>query len=58
MMSEQGQAVTYRKEQFLTADRFTRLEKDVLAGLLEQDNMYTMEQAQHLLDQFMNKEAN
>ncbi|MFD1885894.1 hypothetical protein [Paenibacillus wenxiniae] len=57
-MSEPEQAVAYRKEQFLTADRFTRLEKDVLAGLLQSDNMYTMEQAQHLLDQFMNKEAN
>ncbi len=57
-MGESTQAVVYRKEQFLKAEQFTRLEKDVLTGLLQADEMYTIEQAQQLLSQFMNKEAN
>lgn len=57
-MAEHSQITNYRKEQFIEAEQFTRLEKDVLAGLLDQKQTYTMEQAQHLLHQFMNEEAN
>ncbi|MFD1991560.1 hypothetical protein ACFSGI_16455 [Paenibacillus nicotianae] len=51
------ETTTYRKEQFMQASQFTRLEKDVLAGLLEEDSAYTMEQAKEQLNQFMNEEA-
>lgn len=51
------ETTTYRKEQFMQASQFTRLEKDVLAGLLEDESTYTMEQAKEQLNQFMNEEA-
>jgi len=51
------EATGYQKKQYLQAERFTRIEKDVLDALMEDGQSYTFEQAETLLAQFMNKEA-
>ncbi|MFB5674270.1 hypothetical protein ACE3NQ_00745 [Paenibacillus terreus] len=54
----EGSAQTqYTKGQFVTSNRFSTLEKDVLAGLMQEDKTYTLEQANKMLAQFLTKEA-
>jgi hypothetical protein len=56
-MSKKGQemkkgAVTFPKRQFLKAANFTRVERDVLAAILEDDKQYTLDEVQKLLKDF------
>jgi len=45
-------AVTFTKQQFLKAANFSRVERDVLAVILEDDKLYTLDQVQKLLGYF------
>jgi len=45
-------AVTFPKRQFLKAVNFTRVERDVLAAILEDDKQYTLDEVQKLLKDF------
>lgn len=45
-------AVTFTKQQFLKAANFSRVERDVLAVILEDDKLYTLDQVQKLLGDF------
>lgn len=49
-------APTYTKQQFLSAQRFSD-RKDILNALLVDDQLYTMEQVETLLADFMKKEV-
>ncbi|MFB5267086.1 hypothetical protein ACE41H_09845 [Paenibacillus enshidis] len=49
--------IQYTKGQFVSSNRFSALEKDVLAGLMQDDKSYTLEQANKMLAQFLTKEA-
>ncbi|OPG94204.1 hypothetical protein B2I21_33625 [Chryseobacterium mucoviscidosis] len=47
----------YSKAQFAESRQFGRMEKDILAAVLLEQETYTMEEAQHHIQQFMNGEA-
>lgn len=49
-------AQTYTKQQFLSAQRFSD-KKDILNAVLVDDQLYTMEQVETLLADFMKKEV-
>ena len=44
--------VAFAKKQFLKAANFSRVERDVLAVILDDDKQYTLDQVQELLDEF------
>ena len=44
--------VTFSKKQFLKAANFSRVERDVLAVILDDDKQYTLEEVQKALDDF------
>lgn len=44
--------VTFPKRQFLKAANFTRVERDVLAAILEDDKQYTLDEVHKLLKDF------
>lgn len=43
---------THTKQQYLSSKRFTPQQKDVLAALLQDDQRYTVEQVDGMLDSF------
>jgi hypothetical protein len=43
---------TYTKQQYLTSKRFLPQQKDVLVALLNDDQRYTVEQVDGMLDSF------
>jgi len=45
-------AVTFTKQQFLKAANFSRVDRDVLSVLLDDDKQYTLEEAHKLLNDF------
>ena len=45
-------AAKFPKRQFLKAANFTRVERDVLAAILEDDKQYTLDEVQKLLKDF------
>jgi hypothetical protein len=47
----------YSKAQFAESRQFGRMEKDVLAAVLLEQQTYTIEEAQQHIQQFMNEEA-
>lgn len=49
-------APTYTKQQFLSAKRFAG-HSDLLNALLDDDQIYTMEQVEKLLEDFIKKEV-
>lgn len=49
--------VTFAKKQFLKAANFSRVERDVLAVILEDDKQYTLDQVQKLLDDFKKRKV-
>jgi hypothetical protein len=51
-MSKKKSGASFSKEQFLTSDHFTPIQKDVLRALLAHDGTYTLEQAQRRIDDF------
>lgn len=50
-------AVTFSKRQFLKAANFTRVERDVLAAILENGKHYTLDEVQKLLKDFKARRA-
>jgi hypothetical protein len=48
---------SYTKEQFLGSAKYTYQDKDVLSALLEPEKLYTSAEAQQVIDDFKNKEA-
>ncbi|SDL24070.1 hypothetical protein SAMN05428961_104374 [Paenibacillus sp. OK060] len=47
----------YSKAQFAESRQLSRMEKDILAAVLLEQETYTMEEAQQYIQQFMNGEA-
>jgi hypothetical protein len=56
-VDQQHNDTKYRKAQFAEARQFSRLEKDILAALLLEQQTYTVQEAQQHIQQFMNGEA-
>ncbi|MEK8132479.1 hypothetical protein WMW72_31745 [Paenibacillus filicis] len=50
-----SEAVPYSKEQLLQSSQYAQLDKDVLTALLEDEGLYTKEEAQAVIDQFMKR---
>ncbi|WP_159886191.1 hypothetical protein [Paenibacillus puerhi] len=48
-------AVRYSKGQLLDSRQYSRLDKDVLTALLEEEGLYTQEDARALIEQFMKR---
>ena len=49
--------VRFAKKQFLKAANFSRVERDVLAVILDDDKQYTLEQVQKILDDFKKRKV-
>ena len=47
-----AKAFSFSKQQFLKSANFTRIEKDVLSAILEDDKQYTIEQVKKMLEDF------
>lgn len=47
----------YSKVQFTESRQLSRIEKDILAAVLLENEKYTMQEAQQHIQQFMNEEA-
>lgn len=47
----------FTREQFLDSSKYSHQDKDVLAALLESEKLYTAAEAQQVIDDFKNKEA-
>ncbi|HLT73618.1 MAG TPA: hypothetical protein VKZ68_00990 [Ohtaekwangia sp.] len=45
-------AVMFPKRQFLKAANFTRVERDVLAAILEDNKQYTLDEVKKALEKF------
>ncbi|MEK4479560.1 hypothetical protein MKZ23_09020 [Paenibacillus sp. FSL R5-0876] len=48
---------SFTKEQFLASAKYSYQDKDVLSALLEPEKLYTAFEAQQVIDDFKNKEA-
>ncbi|WP_169729999.1 hypothetical protein [Thermicanus aegyptius] len=57
-MSEKKAAVKFTKEQFLKSANFTPVQKDVLSSLLKDDEAYTLDQVQKLIEDFAKRTVN
>ena len=49
--------VTFAKKQFLKAANFSRVEKDVLSVILDDDKQYTLQEVQKALDNFKKRKV-
>lgn len=47
----------FAKEQFLASAKYSHQDKDVLSALLENGRLYTASEAQQVIEDFKNKEA-
>lgn len=47
----------FTREQFLDSFKYSYQDKDVLAALLEPEKLYTAAEAQQVIEDFKNKEA-
>lgn len=47
----------FAKEQFLASAKYSHQDKDVLGALLEDGRLYTASEAQQVIEDFKNKEA-
>nr|WP_145403488.1 hypothetical protein [Paenibacillus xylanexedens] len=56
-VDQQHNDTKYNKAQFAEARQFSRLEKDILAAVLLEQQTYTVQEAQQHIQQFMNGEA-
>ncbi|WP_091015487.1 MULTISPECIES: hypothetical protein [Paenibacillus] len=56
-VEQQHNDTRYNKAQFAEARLFSRLEKDILAAVLLEQQTYTVQEAQQHIQQFMNGEA-
>lgn len=50
-------AVAFTKKQFLKAANFSRVEKDVLSVILDDDKQYTLQEVQKALDNFKKRKV-
>lgn len=55
--SKQKNDQKYSKAQFAESRQLSRIEKDILAAVLLENETYTIEEAQQHIQQFMNEEA-
>ncbi|WJH30960.1 hypothetical protein N6H13_10470 [Paenibacillus sp. CC-CFT742] len=55
--STQATNQRYSKVQFAESRQLGRMEKDILAAVLLENETYTVEEAQQHIQQFMNEEA-
>ncbi|WP_017690164.1 hypothetical protein [Paenibacillus sp. PAMC 26794] len=56
-VEQQHNDTRYNKAQFAEARLFSRIEKDILAAVLLEQETYTLREAQQHIQQFMNGEA-
>lgn len=49
--------IRYTKEQILQAERFMQVQKDLIHGILQEDKSYTINEVQHMIEQFLKQEA-
>lgn len=60
-VSEQGRrsggADAFGKKQLMKSALFAPREKDVLEVVLQEDGSYTLEEAKHLMELYLNKEV-
>lgn len=49
--------VRFAKKQFLKAANFSRVDRDVLAVILDDDKHYTLDEVQKTLDEFKKREV-
>ncbi|GEM_PF-3123869 len=47
----------YSKQQYLTSEGYTHLEKDMIEALLEEGRLYTHAELQQIINSFINQEA-
>ncbi|WP_419891388.1 hypothetical protein [Paenibacillus xylanexedens] len=55
--AQQKKNKKYSKAQFAESRQLSRIEKDILAAVLLEQQTYTLEEAQQHIQQFMNGEA-
>lgn len=47
--------VTFTKGQIVSSSKFQRVDRDILASLLEEDKYYTLEECKKIIDKFKKK---
>ena len=52
-LEDQKKVPVFSKRQLVRAYNFSRIERDVLAAILEDDKQYTLDEVQKLLKDFM-----
>ncbi len=57
MNNSQQQEASFYKEQFLASKQRPGFERDILSVVLEDKKMYTMAEADQLIDQYMNRKV-
>ncbi|MFE4713957.1 MULTISPECIES: hypothetical protein [Paenibacillus] len=57
MTTNQADSNVFGKEQIMKSSRFTPKEKDVLDVILQEEQRYSLEEAQQLMELFLNKEV-
>ena len=55
--TEETAAPKFSKQQFLKAANFTRIERDVLRSFLRDDEMYTLQQVEKMLNDFKQRKV-
>lgn len=50
-------APKFTKQQFLKSTNFSRVEKDVLRALMKDDELYTLDQAKKLVENFAKRKV-
>lgn len=53
----EARPAAYTKAQFLASKQFTAIERDVLRALMREDETYTVDQAQKLIDDFAKRKV-
>lgn len=54
---EKQAAPKFTKQQFLKSTNFSRVEKDVLRALMKDDELYTLDQAKKLVENFAKRKV-
>jgi hypothetical protein len=57
MTSNEVAGSVFGKEQIMKSSRFTPKEKDVMDVILQEEQRYSLEEAQQLMGLFLNKEV-
>lgn len=56
-MSKQEKIITFTKEQFLRSNKFSNVEKDAIQALLTDNEGYTFEEVQKILEDFKSRKV-